>query len=253
MRTTNKKALEFKKILGVKICSTPKKRVLDYIKSSLEQRKKIFIVTPNPEQLVLANEDSNFLQALNQASLAIPDGVGLVWASKILNKTIPERISGADLMLDLCKMAGEHGWRVFLLGGRPGVAQIAAEKLAESLKLQTIFEEGTQDIRQETEEQRQRIIQKINQSQARLLFVAFGAPYQEFWLHQNWSALNVNVVMVVGGALDYLSGRIKRSPRVLQRIGLEWLWRLLHEPWRIKRQIKLLKFIWLVLKEMTNG
>lgn len=250
MKKDTEKGLTFKKILGVKISSSRKREVLGFIESSLEENKKIFIVTPNPEQLVLATKDSNFLQVLNQADLSLPDGVGLVWAGKILGKDIRERISGVDLMLDLCRLAGKNGWRVFLLGGGPGVAKKAAERLTINYQLSTInYYEGAKDIKNETPQEREEAIKKINQFRPHLLFIAYGAPYQEKWLHQSLSKLNIRIGMVVGGALDYISGRVKRAPRVCRRLGLEWLWRLIHEPWRIKRQVKLLKFVWLVLRE----
>lgn len=245
-----KKGLTFKKILGVAINSTSKKRVLKFVENQVKENKKTLIFTPNPEQLVLASEDSNFLQVLNKADLSLPDGVGLVWAGKLLGENIEERISGVDLMLELCQLAAKNGWRVFLLGGKPGVAKQAAQKLKEELGLKEVgYSAGARDIKRETTEERKRIIKEVNQFKPHLLFLAYGAPYQEEWLHQRFSKLDVRVGMVIGGSLDFISGRLKRAPGFLQKLGLEWLWRLLQEPWRIKRQIRLLKFVWLVFKE----
>lgn len=255
-----KKGLTFKKILGVRINSTSKLRVLKFVENQVKENKKVLIFTPNPEQLVLAHKDSNFLQVLNQADLCLPDGVGLVWAGRVLHCRIQERLSGVDLMLELCQLAAKRGWRVFLLGGGPDVARKAAERLAKSLKpkakshkpLAISYFAGAKDIKRETREERETTIKRINQFKPHLLFAAYGAPYQEEWLHQSLSKLNIRVGMVVGGSFDYLSGRLKRAPRFLQNLGLEWWWRLLQEPWRVKRQLRLLEFVWLVLRERAG-
>ena len=150
-------------------------------------------------------------------------------------------------MVNLCQLAAKKGWKVFLLGGMEGAAEKAAEELNSSLKIET--DQGVKDIKNEKKEENERIIRKINQFQPQLLFVAYGAPYQEKWIAKNLPKLKVNIAMGAGGAFDYISGKVGRSPQFVREIGLEWLWRLIREPWRIKRQLALIKFLLLVIKE----
>ncbi len=165
------------------------------------------------------------------------------------------RLSGTDLMLDLCRLAVERGWKVMLIGGRKGIAALAAEKIKNlksqnqnyNKKFEIVGIEGSRDIKNETDQEKQKIIKKINQFAPHLLFVAYGAPWQEKWIARNLSKIKVNIAMGVGGAFDYFSGRVRRAPNFVRKIGIEWLWRLFSQPWRLKRQLALLRFIWLVI------
>lgn len=247
-----KKGLIYKEILGVKVNSTQVSEVLNFIRTCHKTKQKLFIVTPNPEQLVEAYVNSNFLQVLNKADVAIPDGVGLIWAGKFLGKKLGERVSGVDLMLELCRMAKEENLKIFLLGGRPGVAEKASRKIIDKFQLkndQMAFYEGAGDIRQESEKEREDVINKINKFRPDFLFVAYGAPFQERWIYNSIGKLRVGLAMAVGGSLDYLAGRLCRAPVLVRKMGFEWLWRLFHEPWRWRRQVKLFKFLWLIIRE----
>jgi N-acetylglucosaminyldiphosphoundecaprenol N-acetyl-beta-D-mannosaminyltransferase len=247
------------KILGIKVDFPTLTQALNWVSEQIKYNKVCQITTPNPEQLVLAQDDPEFRQILNRADLAICDGVGLLWAAKWFKSKSErqaaqklQRLTGVDLMIALCQLASKRGWRVMLLGGKDKSAALAAEKLkTNNHKLKIATEEGSKRIVLETPEERERVIKKINAFRPQLLFVAYGAPWQEKWLASNLSFLRVNVVMGVGGAFDYLAGRVRRAPAWLRNWGLEWFWRLLHEPWRIKRQMALFKFLWLLLSQQN--
>lgn len=181
----------------------------------VKQDKKRYIVTPNPEFVMLAQKDKEFKKILNQADLAIPDGAGLRLADRRL-----KRLTGVELMLSLIK----KGYKTVLAGGKPGVAKKAAEKLG-------VIGMTEPDVK------------KINETKPELLFVALGMGKQEKWIAKNLAKLNVKVAMGVGGALDQIVKPWLRAPVCLQACGLEWLWRLIMQPWRIKRQWQLVRFL----------
>lgn len=230
-----------KKILGVGITDATQKEILEYIVKNLENfKKKLFLVTPNPEFLVLANKNPTFKNILNRANLASVDGVGVIIAAKILGEDLKGRFTGVDLVKSLCKEVEEKPITVGFLGGRDGVAERTAECLQKKHpKLKIVFagEEWPNDEKDG---------KNLNVD---ILFVSFGAPKQEFWISKNLDKLPVKIAIGVGGTFDYISGKIPRAPIFMRSIGLEWLFRLIVQPWRIKRQIALLEFIWLVFKE----
>ncbi|MBI2049715.1 WecB/TagA/CpsF family glycosyltransferase [Candidatus Roizmanbacteria bacterium] len=259
--------IDKKNILGVNLTNVTKKEVLEYIIKGLgKKQKKYFIVTPNPEFLVLANKNSRFKNILNSAELALPDGIGVILAGKILGKTLKQRITGIELLESLCSEIAEKPITVGFLGGGPGVADKTAERLQNlypNLKIVFASEEWLKnnvglskrfkisDLGFKNKE-RQAINHKssiINHQSIDMLFVAFGAPKQEIWISENLENLPVKIAIGVGGAFDYISGKVKRAPKFIQDLGLEWLYRLIRQPWRFKRQFSLLRFIWLVFKE----
>ena len=246
-------------ILGVGINFQTLEEVLSGVEKWVNSNKRYQITTPNPEQLVLAQKDEGFKKTLNQTDLAIPDGVGIVWAAKILaNNKFSNcklgRLTGIDLMIELCKLAAKQNRQVFLLGAQNKTAQKAAEELRIKYQLTKIeYSEGAGDIKNESEVERTEIIKKINCFKPDFLFVAYGAPFQEKWISENLPYLKVKVAMSVGGAFDYLSGKVQRSPNWIRKIGLEWFWRLTRQPWRLTRQLRLIKFAFLVLKEKIRG
>jgi len=203
------------KILGVKVDQITLTQAVKRVETWLKTPKKRFIVTPNPEMVMLAQKDEEFRKFLNQADLSICDGSGLRLKDKRL-----QIIKGTDLMLELIK----HGHKTLLVGGAPGVAQKAAEKL------------GVVGISEPD-------IKAINRIKPDLLFVALGQVKQEKWIVKNLPKLKVKVAMGVGGALDQIVRPWLRAPKFLQILGLEWLYRLILQPWRLKRQLALLKFL----------
>jgi len=204
-------------ILGVKISKVDYGSAISIIEGFLTDGKKHYVVTPNPEFVVLAQKDEGFRQILNSADLAVPDGVGLL---------VGTRVTGTDLMLKLCELAARKSHSVFLLGGRDGVAEEAAKRLKAQFANLNIV--GTYEGDPTTNFQ-------LPTSNTDFLFVAYGAPKQEKWIAKNLPKIPVKVAMGVGGAFDFISGRKKRAPQTLRRMGLEWLWRLVQEPKRLPR------------------
>jgi N-acetylglucosaminyldiphosphoundecaprenol N-acetyl-beta-D-mannosaminyltransferase len=253
---TKNKEIPFVTILGIRVSAVSKKQTLAWIEKWVKISGKKMVVTPNPEQVVLAQKDRYFREILNKASLALCDGEGLLWAVGFLGEkpTVPERVTGEEVMKELVKMAAAKGWKVFLLGGKPGVAQKAGEKLKISNeKLKIRASSGAENIWQETDEERKRIISEINRFKPDLLFVAYGAPWQEKWLARNLDKLDIKIGMVVGGALDMIVDPTLRPARFMTNLGLDWLYRLVRQPWRIKRQLALAEFVYLALKSKVRG
>ena len=216
-----KKAGYINEVLGVRVDSIPMDQVLKMVEKWLDSGEKHYIVTPNAEMVMLAQEDKEFNQVLNQADLAIGDGYGLKLADRRLKQVI-----GTDFMLALVA----KGYKTLLVGGKPGVAQAAGQKLG-------VLGMTEPDIR------------AINRVKPELLFVALGHGKQEKWIAKNLPRLNVKVAMGVGGALDQVVKPWLRPPKPVQAMGLGWLWRLSLQPWRIKRQWQLVRFLWLMMKK----
>lgn len=272
------------KILGVKVNNITEKEALEFIIKGLEQKGRIIkIFTPNPEIIMAALKDEGFKRVLNTADVALADGVGLLWAAKMLGKQLQKRIAGVDFMEMLCKEASKRGLTVGFLGGRPKIAERTAECLLRrypSLKVVFAGEEwlgaeagnALRSVRNFSRQQLQSppvdkhsLLSKnadiekfvppratgsprLNES-IDILFVAFGFPKQEQWIYENLPKIPVGVAMAVGGSFDYMSGAVPRAPLLVRKLGFEWLFRLIREPWRIHRQLALIAFVLLVLKE----
>ena len=198
------------------------------------------ICTTNPEFVMQAREDTEFLNVLNEADLCLPDGIGLIYASRWQKRSLPERVPGSELVYRLAEACAQHGWRLFLLGAAEGVAAQAAEILQQKYPALNIV--GTWSGSPSPAENDQ-IVTKINSSAADILYVAYGAPKQDKWIARNKNTLpTVKVAIGIGGSLDFITGRAVRAPRWVQSIGLEWLHRLILEPWRWRRMLALPKF-----------
>lgn len=198
------------------------------------------IYTPNTEIIMKAQDDPTFKQVLNEGDLVIPDGIGVVLASKIHHLGLSERVPGIELMglmLEFCNRAGKS---IYLFGGAPGIAEMASEKILSTYPNLKIV--GIRDGYFK-EEDVWSILDDINEKKPDILFVALGAPKQEKWIHQHKKTLNAKVAMGVGGALDVWSGTVKRAPVIYQKLGLEWFYRLLKQPSRIGRMMSLPKFM----------
>jgi len=259
--------LEKRNILGVWVTNASMDKILEYITRGLKKSsKKYFIVTPNPEILTLANSDVSYKNILNKAKIALPDGIGLMWAGKVLGKPLKERITGVDLLESLCARVSEKPITVGFLGGRDGIADKTAKCLVKKYpKLKVVFagSEWSQDssmyhVSSIKYNENKKSYAGIHNTKyiiqnTDILFVAFGAPKQERWISENLENIQVKVAIGVGGAFDYISGNIPRAPLFVRLLGLEWLFRLLVEPWRLKRQLRLLEFMLLVLKEKIVG
>jgi len=202
------------------------------------------VVTPNPEIIMACRRDETLREIINGASLRLPDGVGVIWASKVLKSPIKERVTGIDLAVKIASLAEQKGYKIFLLGSKPGVAEGAAEYLSRNFSKLKIA--GTyHGYFSENEEQK--ILENIRSLKPDIVFVGLGSPKQEKWASANLQNFGASVCLTIGGSMDVLAGRVKRAPKWMQRIGLEWFYRLLMEPWRFRRQLILVKFVLLVI------
>ncbi|MBU1085858.1 MAG: WecB/TagA/CpsF family glycosyltransferase [Candidatus Beckwithbacteria bacterium] len=241
--------------MGLKIDCIPMERVLRKVEGWIRGSWKRYIVTPNPEMVMEVQSDAKFKDILNKADLRIPDGVGLVWAlnRKFRSGAECERVAGAEVMKELCKLASKKKWRVYLLGGQKLVAKKAAEKLRnkyDGLEIKGLM--GLENVGRASKQENDEVIAEINKYQPDLLFVGFGHNKQERWIAENLAKLKVKVAMGVGGSFDYVIKPWLKAPKVVQKMGLEWLWRLIMQPWRLKRQLKLVRFVFLVLKSLKT-
>ena len=255
--------MQTSRIFGFDIFSASKKELFAHFDNFLVGDKKAktqLVFTPNPEQIVMAKRDRSFAENLQKADWLLPDGIGLVCASTLLKffgKTdhkIQERIAGVELVEHLL----EVNRKTLIIGGRDYVGSFEGESFEDIKSLKKIqnnlyWTEGYQEkaeILPVEEEALSKIITKLKPD---LVFVALGAPDQEKWIVEHFNLLQENQVKItvaVGGSFDFLFAKVARAPQLWQKIGLEWLWRLIKQPWRGKRQLRLIEFIYLLIREI---
>jgi len=194
------------------------------------------VFTPNVDHVVKAETDDEFRLAYSRASLCLADGMPILWAARLLGSPLPEKVSGSDLVLPLAKLAAERRWRVYLLGGGPGVAEQAGEKLARELGVNVVGTDSPMVHADGTTEQAEETLERLIATRPHLVLVALGAPKQERWIDRFGDRLTPAVAMGVGGTLDFMVGRMRRAPAWMSRAGLEWLFRLGQEPRRMWRR-----------------
>lgn len=233
-------------ILGVNVDSVTMSEAVAQVSSYADTRDAHIVVTPNAEILKVCYDDEKVREAVNAASFISPDGVGVLYAAKILGTPVKEKVAGCDLGYNLLVEAAKKGQSVFLFGAKPGVAKTAGEKLCERIDGLKIA--GTRDGYFKPE-QTQEIIDEINESGASILWVCLGAPRQELWMYENKSKLNVGVMLGLGGSLDVYAGNVKRAPKLMIKLRLEWLYRLIKEPYRLGRMLEIPKVFAIARKE----
>ena len=228
---------------GIKVDNVTISEAVAKANEFIASGKPRLIVTPNPEAIVACQEDRELREIINSADLRVPDGISMVVVSNILGSPLQERVTGIDLMLRLVELSAREGYKVFLLGSAPGVAEDAAENLM--FQFSKLEVAGTRDgyFKKDSE-----VIEEIKDTRPDILFVGLGAGRQEKWVSRHLKELNVPVSMVVGGSLDVISGKKRRAPSWIQKLYIEWLYRLFTEPNRWKRQLALPKFLWLMFK-----
>jgi len=241
------------RLLGITIDKQTKRDILEKIKKYFLQPTGFFhIVSLNPENLVVVTQDKLFYEIVATAQIRLVDGVGVVAASRLLGLGAGERITGVGLMEELLKMAGDMRLRVLFIGGRHNLALKLAQ-CQQQLHPEASFRgiEGVKNITEPAAEEEKAIFSIVSVMKPNIVFASFGSPAQEKWFWKNRAHFEGAVCMGVGGAFDYLGGNVIRAPKIIQQFGLEWLFRLFHQPWRWKRQLRLIKFGWLVLKQWT--
>lgn len=252
IKKRTKRARKIVPIMGISLDSTQAGRVITAVRNQAQafsakngNARPWLIVTPNPEILLQAQIDPEFARILNAAQFALPDGRGLALAARFLKGQSLEILPGRIIAQKLVEIAREEGWRVFFLGGRPGVAEQAALAASSAARARypsvirshpgpQLNESGIpiDEVQRRVEE---RVVRAINKLRPQLLFVGFGAPKQEKWLSRNLPRLKVGVAMTVGGTLDYWAGKTPLPPPLMEKLGLEWLWRVLVQPRRLPR------------------
>lgn len=243
------------KIFEILIPTESKLDILYKIKKYFKNPQGFFhIISLNPENLILANECKNFKKVIETAQLKIIDGIGIILAGKILKIKVGERIPGVDLMKELIEIANEMRLRVLLIGGRGNLADSLAncyQKKYPKAKFKGI--EGIKNIKNNNKKvikaEEEVIFSIVSDFKPHLVLVAFGSPYQELWIERHKDKFKNCIVMGVGGAFDFLGGRVPRAPVFLRKLGLEWFFRLIIQPWRWRRQVRLIKFLWLIVKD----
>ena len=225
-------------ICGVLIDDLSKKQLLSRISDRLAEKKRTVIFTPNPIMARNAEKDRSFMRVLNSADYNIPDGSGIILASRLLNTPIPERICGIELGESLLHTAAKNSYKVFLFGGKEGVADLAAKRLCEKITGLSVC--GTMNGYDHTPKE---AVEAIARSGAQILYVCLGSPKQEKWIHENMDKLGeVKLFMALGGSLDVWAGIIPRAPKPIRKIGFEWAWRMTLTPKKLKDLPKLVSF-----------
>jgi N-acetylglucosaminyldiphosphoundecaprenol N-acetyl-beta-D-mannosaminyltransferase len=233
-------------ILGVRIDDATYEDLLEAVDAFVASGRPRQIVTANPEMLVCAHGDPVLRAQLNRSDLTVADGVGLMLAARLLGRRLRERVTGSDGIYRLAAHSARKGYRLFLLGAAPGVAEQAAARLeavSPGLVVAGTYA-GSPRVEEEPE-----IVARVRAAAPDLLLVAYGVPAEEQWIARNRERLGVPVMVGVGGAFDFVAGVARRAPRWIQRLGLEWLHRLLLQPWRWRRQLALPRFVALVLAQ----
>jgi N-acetylglucosaminyldiphosphoundecaprenol N-acetyl-beta-D-mannosaminyltransferase len=234
------------RILGIRVDSLTYADLLAAIGEFVAQGGTHQVATVNPEFVMEARRNPEFREVLERADLCLADGVGLLWAARRQGQTLPERVTGSDGVPLIAERAAQAGWRLYLLGAAPGVAERTAAILADrypGLAVVGIYAGSPSDA------DAPEIIARVRAVGPDILFVAYGAPAQDIWIARHREALGVPAMMGVGGAFDHIVGVRRRAPSWMQRLNLEWLFRLITQPWRWRRQLALPKFVWLVLRE----
>lgn len=239
-----------KKLLGIEIPQQSKENILEKVAFFLQQKEGMKHVTSlNPENLVIAQEDREFRLILQSADVKLIDGFGVVLAAKLRQIPVGERYTGVDFMIDMLQRLSDGSSRVLFLGGKPHLAENLAECYEKKYpKMVCKGLNGIKDIKKyQYAEEGESIIKEIHAFKPQIIFAAFGSPFQEKWFWDNRDRLKGIVCVGVGGAFDFIGGTVSRAPRWIGRLGLEWLYRLIRQPWRWRRQLRLLRFIYLVL------
>ena len=225
-------------VLGVAFDNVTMDEALDRAEALLEQEGPHLVVTPNPEIVQRADRDAEFAEILSKADLVIPDGVGIVYAAKILGRPLKGRVPGIDFAAGLMERMAKAGRRLFLLGAAPGVAQLAAVNLQAAYPGLVVC--GTHDGYFQEDGP---VIEAIREAHADVVFVCLGFPKQEKWIAAHGAATGARLLIGLGGSLDVFAGKVERAPEQFQKLGLEWLYRLMKQPSRIGRMAKLPLFL----------
>jgi len=237
-------------ILGIGFDKLTPEQALKASLALIENKGKrcAYIVTPNPEIVYISDRDEKVKDAVNSADLVLADGIGIIYASKILGKQIKSRVTGIGLAGAMMPYMAQKGYKLFLLGAKPGVAQDAAERLREQYPGLLIC--GVQDGYFDDD---QIALEAISRVSPDVVFVCLGAPKQELFMQRNASKVEAGLMLGLGGVLDVFSGRLAKAPAIWSKLGFEWLYRLIRQPSRIKRALRLPAFLLMAVVRRLRG
>lgn len=236
-------------VLNVLFDSVTKENILNILAKRIEENKKTFLVTANPEIVMQAKSNPDYLQDIQKADYVIADGIGIIIGSKIIGQPLPERIPGYELMHALLKKGNDSNWSAYFLGAKKEVVELALEnirKLYPNLKIAG-YHDGFFDWNSNV------IQEEIKSAKPDLVFVALGLPRQENFIAKNLPQFDKGLFIGVGGSFDVLAGTVKRAPVFWQKLNIEWLYRLLKQPSRWRRQLALPLFVIDMVKERFKG
>lgn len=232
-------------MLGVRVDAVDTQAALDRIQELIVAGGSHLVATVNPEFIMRARRDREFGRILEGAALCLPDGQGVLWAARRQGRRLPARVTGVDLLPPLARRAAAAGWRLFLIGSGPGVAQAAAERLSREAPGLVVAgcHAGVAGPAGDAESR-----EIVRRARPDIVLVAYGAPAQEQWIDRNLSEIGAPVGIGVGGAFDFLAGVVPRAPAWMRSLGLEWLFRLVRQPWRARRMAVIPRFALEVLR-----
>lgn len=235
-------------VLGVNYDNVTMEEALELGRQLLQGDRAAYCVTPNAEMAYEALHDREFCDLLNGAALVLPDGAGVVLGAKILKTPLKQKVAGIEFAQNLLPILAETGSKLYLLGSKPGVAELAAEKMLQKHPALQIC--GMRDgyFKDEGE-----VVQGINEAKADVVFVCLGAPKQEQFMQRHQQDLQIKLMIGLGGTLDGIAGTVKRAPKWMIKLQLEWLYRLIKQPKRFGRMLRLPKFIFAAFKKRMKG
>jgi len=243
-------------IAGVEIDNITMDQTLSFIEELIQKRKVSYIVTPNVDHIIKLQRDLEFRKVYREAACVLPDGMPILWAGKFLGTPLKEKISGSDLVPRLCEIAAQKEYRLFFLGGRPGAADKAKERLSKRLPSLNVAGVYSPPFGfEKNDEENEKIAKMIKENAPDILLVGLGAPKQEKWIYQHYKKLEIPISMGVGVTFEFVAGMVKRAPYWMQTSGLEWFWRLMMEPRRLWKRylVEDMQFFRLIVAQKLEG
>lgn len=235
-------------ILGVSFSDRTMDETVALLVRAVEDGRTVHVVTANPEIVMQARRNPDYAAAVRGADLIVPDGVGILIGARLLGRAIPERVAGYDLLHRLMAEADRRRWRVFLLGATPEANEGALRALQRQYPGAVYAGHHHGYF---TPEEEEAVVRRIEDARPHLLFVSLGVPRQELFIARHKHRFT-GVCMGTGGSFDVLAGKVRRAPLLWQRLGLEWLYRLIQEPWRWRRMLDLPRFLWAVVRQRAG-
>ena len=237
-------------LLGIPIPTGSRNDILETIlKDAFHRHPFALVMSLNPEIFIIAQKNAHFRRVVQTSKYLLVDGSGVAIAARIMGIRGVRRYAGVDFMSDVLKVARDRRLRVMLIGGRGNLAERIADCYSKEYpRLEIIGLTGIENILQPTAEEEERIFSIVADREPHIVFIAFGSPAQELWAYKNRARFGNTACAGVGGAFDFLAGETPRAPQWMRRAGLEWLFRLVRQPRRWKRQLKLVQFICMIIK-----